>query len=146
MRYRKQSLGRMAVFLLPSLKLKSRVRGLGQLEQWVHNFLLAHYGGYTVTSGNIFGYWRASGREFYGEHRLYTVAFLGKQRIPSLERFLARLARSMGEQCIYLETGEDAWLVFAANGIPRQIKLSVATLKRLDSRRRARRARNRRRT
>lgn len=110
---RVENLGRPAVFLLPSLKLKKRNTGGGTIEDHVHAFLLKEFGGYTVTAGNIFGYWKGERRDlFYGEHRLYSVAFSGKGRIPALQSFLADIAAKMREQCIYLECGEDAMLVY----------------------------------
>lgn len=114
MKYKKVSLGRMAVFLLPSLKLKSRDKNGITIEEKIHQFLLAHFSGYTASSGTIFGFWKEGNkkRELYGEHKEYKVSFVGKERIPILENFLARIARETGEQCIYLETGEDAWLIY----------------------------------
>ena len=113
MTYRSESLGRMAVFLLPSLKLKQPCsRGIS-FEMVIHDFLMSAYGGYTAAAGNIFGYWRdKAGREHYGEHREFKVGFLGKERIPELAKFLAGIAREMGEECVYLEPGEAAPLIF----------------------------------
>jgi hypothetical protein len=108
----------MAVFLLPSLKLKrSHTRGRSY-EEMVHLFLLKHFGGYTASAGNIFGFWRdqESGREYYGEHREYKVSFRGRDRVAMLQHFLSRLGKELGEETIYMEYGEDAWLVFAATG------------------------------
>lgn len=119
MSYRKESLGRMAVFLLPSLQLKSRGADGTLLEERIHKFLLANFSAYTAQAGNIFGYWKdRQGRDVYGEHKVYKVSFEGKDRIAVLETFLAEIAVDMGEECIYLETGEDAWLIYpdAANG------------------------------
>ena len=112
---RTANLGQVANFLLPSLKLKGEERSGRTHEEALHRFLLRHFSGYTATAGNIFGYWKESGNgnEFYGEHRLFTVSFQGEEGLPELVRFLAELAWRMQEQCIYLETGEDAWLVFA---------------------------------
>ena len=110
-----QSLGRMAVFLLPSLKLKERKK-LGQtFEEIVHQFLMKNFGGYTASAGNIFGFWRdeQSGREWYGEHREYKVSFRGRDRVSMLQQFLSRMAGELGEESIYLEYGEDAWLIYA---------------------------------
>jgi len=113
MKYTKQALGRPAVFLLPSLKLKRLCDPETNIEDMVGNFLLKHFGGYTVTAGNIFGYWKnARGEVDYGEHRVYTVAFPGTEKISMLERFLAKLASDIGEESVYLETGEDAWLIY----------------------------------
>jgi hypothetical protein len=108
-------LGRMAVFLLPSLKLKRRRRRGKSYEEIVHHFLMKHFGGYTASAGNIFGFWRdeQTGREFYGEHREYKVSFRGHDRRAMLQRFLSKLAAEFGEETIYLEYGEDAWLVYA---------------------------------
>jgi hypothetical protein len=111
--YRKISLGRMAVFLLPSLKLKARGPDGQAVEDRVHGFLLANFAGYTVETGNILGFWKDDdGQEQYGEHRLFRVAFTSEDRVPALEAFLAQIATEIGEQSIYLETGEDAWLIY----------------------------------
>ena len=111
---RLDALGRMAVFLLPSLKLKQKKLGKS-FEEVVHHFLLKNFDGYTASAGNIFGFWRdeKTGREFYGEHKEYKVSFRGRDRVAMLQRFLSRLAGELGEDCIYLEYGEDAWLVHA---------------------------------
>lgn len=111
-----EALGRMAVFLLPSLKLKRRHRLGRSYEEVVHDFLLKHFNGYTASAGNIFGFWRdeKSGQEYYGEHREYKVSFRGHDRIAMLQRFLSKMGSDLGEKTIYLEYGEDAWLVHAA--------------------------------
>lgn len=113
--FRLDPLGRMAVFLLPSLKLKQRRRRGRSYEEVVHHFLLKHFGGYTASAGNIFGFWRddETGREYYGEHREYKVSFRGRERVAMLQHFLSKLARELAEDTIYLEYGEDAWLVHA---------------------------------
>jgi hypothetical protein len=112
---RAESLGRMAVFLLPSLKLK-RTRMGKSVEDVVHHFLLKQFGGYTASAGNIFGFWRdeKTGREFYGEHKEYKVSFRGRDRVELLQQFLSRLAGELDEECIYMEYGEGAWLVYQA--------------------------------
>jgi hypothetical protein len=112
--FRLDPLGRMAVFLLPSLKLKQKKLGKS-FEEVVHHFLLKNFEGYTASAGNIFGFWRdaKTGREFYGEHKEYKVSFRGRDRVAMLQEFLSQLAGELGEDCIYLEYGEDAWLVYA---------------------------------
>jgi len=104
----------MAVFLLPSLKLKQKKRGKPH-DEIVHHFLMKHFAGYTASAGNIFGFWRDSqtGREYYGEHKEYKVSFRGRDRVEMLKKFLSQLAGELGEDCIYLEYGENAWLVYA---------------------------------
>jgi hypothetical protein len=113
-RSRVKSLGRMAVFLLPSLKLKQQKLGRNY-EEIVHHFLMKHFGGYTASAGNIFGFWRdvESTRESYGEHKEYKVSFRGGDRVAMLQQFLGKLAAELGEEAIYMEYGEDAWLVYA---------------------------------
>src|SRR6188768_2628198 len=98
--FRVESLGRMAVFLLPSLKLKQRKKPGGVHEEIVHQFLMKNFGGYTASAGNIFGFWRdeKAGREWYGEHREYKVSFRGRDRLAMLQQFLARLAADLGEE------------------------------------------------
>jgi hypothetical protein len=112
--FRVEPLGRMAVFLLPSLKLKQKKRGKPH-DEIVHHFLMKHFAGYTASAGNIFGFWRddQTGREYYGEHKEYKVSFRGRDRVAMLQTFLSQLAAELGEDSIYLEYGEDAWLVYA---------------------------------
>ncbi|HWN96577.1 MAG TPA: hypothetical protein VNT99_16225 [Methylomirabilota bacterium] len=104
----------MAVFLLPSLKLKQK-KLEKSYEEIVHHFLMKQFAGYTASAGNIFGYWRdeVTGREYYGEHKEYKVSFRGKNRVEMLQKFLSQLAGELDEDSIYLEYGEDAWLVYA---------------------------------
>jgi hypothetical protein len=112
--FRVESLGRMAVFLLPSLKLKQKKRGRAH-DETVHDFLMKHFAGYTASAGNIFGYWHdeQTGHEYYGEHKEYKVSFREPDRVQMLQQFLSRLAKELEEDCIYLEHGEDAWLVYS---------------------------------
>jgi len=111
--YRRVSLGRMAVFLLPSLKLKRTMKDGWTVEERIGKHLIDEYGGYTSSAGNTFGYWKdEAGEVGYSEHRVFTVSFEGKERIASLEQFLAEIAVELGEKCIYLETGEDSWLIY----------------------------------
>jgi hypothetical protein len=103
------------VFLLPSLKLKQKSRRGKSHEDVVHDFLMKRFSGYTASAGNIFGYWRddTTGSESYGEHKEYKVSFRGRNRVAMLKEFLSELARELDEDSIYLEYGEDAWLVYA---------------------------------
>ena len=104
----------MATFLLPSLKLKTRNPQTGEtVEEMVHKCLMKDYNGYTVSAGNIFGYWKDDkGEELYGEHREYKVSFAGKEKIDYLSNYLAYVALLINESCIYFETGEDSWLIY----------------------------------
>ena len=114
MAYFEQPLGMTAVFLLPSLKLKERRRGDTLLEDEVHAFLMENFGGYTAAAGNIFGYWTDRDKqESYGEHRQFSVALFEQTKLDDLKEFLARLSTKLGEQCIYLEAGGRATLIYA---------------------------------
>src|SRR3954469_1077339 len=121
--FRVEPLGRMAVFLLPSLKLKQKKLGRN-FEEIVHHFLMKNFAGYTASAGNIFGFWRddQTAREYYGEHKEYKVSFRGHNRAAMLKKFLSQLAGELGEDCIYLEYGEDAWLVYARTPQPRRAR------------------------
>ncbi|MDP9038840.1 MAG: hypothetical protein M3O02_06120 [Acidobacteriota bacterium] len=115
MKVRERRLGRSIRFLLPSLKLKQRLPGGGTIEQEVHGFLVERFGGYTAASGNLFGYWKDdAGDDSYGEHREFTVALAGDELLGELKRFLSELAGKLEEECLYLEEGEEALLVYAA--------------------------------
>ena len=60
------------------------------------------------------GSWKDdAGRESYGEHKEYKVGLRTPDKLPELKRFLARLAREMEEECIYLEAGREASFVYA---------------------------------
>jgi hypothetical protein len=112
---REQPIGRVAVFLVPSLKLKQRSKSGQALEERIHRFLLRRFGGYTAAAGNIFGYWKDErGREFYGEHKEYKVGLLDDKRVSELKRFLSDLAADLSEECLYLETGKEASFIYAA--------------------------------
>lgn len=106
--YEKTPLGRPAVFFLPSIKINNPEK---KIKEEIGDFLLKEFGGYTLQSGNIEGCWRGKSGMNYDQSLVYTVAFLGKDRIPTLEKFLAGIAKEIGEEAIYLETGEDSWLI-----------------------------------
>lgn len=108
-------MGQVVRFLLPSLKLKQSVEGDQTMEGRVHAFLMQQFGGYTAASGNIFGYWRdSSGSESYGEHREFTVAVADSSKLPVLKEFIAQLAAQLEEESIYVETGGEGALIYAA--------------------------------
>src|SRR4051812_2240354 len=108
-----RSLGTRATFLLPSLKLKGLALEGTTFEHSVHQFLLDQFDGYTATSSNLFGYWKdGNGNDSYGEHRQFTVALTTERKLPELKAYLARLARQMEEECIYLEIGGAATLIY----------------------------------
>jgi len=113
MNYREQRLGAAAMFLLPSLKLKSPARVGSSPESRLHDFLMQNFGGYTAQAGNIFGYWKdETGADSYGEHRQFTVSLIDDTKLPLLKQHLASLAREMDEQCIWLRTAGETFLIY----------------------------------
>ena len=110
---KKDILGQIGAVLLPLEKLKQKSPRGRAFEQEIHDFLLTNFNGYTVSSGNISGHWKDDQqRDHYGEHREYKVALPHGESAATLEVFLAELAREMGEECIYLETSREIFLVY----------------------------------
>lgn len=117
MDHREQALGRNVRFLLPSLKLKEPCSSGETVEQTVHAFLMEHFGGYTATSANLFGYWREENGGFtYGEHREFTVALPNDEGLPELKEFLGQTANILGESCLYVEVAGQAILLYGGKG------------------------------
>ncbi len=104
------------MFLIPSVKVYNRKYSQSRqsLAKTIHSFLTDTFGGYTCASGNIYGYFTSTATE-YDELREFRVAFKEDERktkVPKLQGFLAVLCEDIGEECIYLECGEDAMLVY----------------------------------
>lgn len=113
---RVEDLGRRAMFLIPSIKVYSSKYSKTKqgIAQTIHRFLTMTFGGYTCASGNIYGYFQSTSLE-YDELREFRVAFKEDERktkVPALQEFLAKICEDIGEECIYLECGEDAMLVY----------------------------------
>lgn len=109
-------LGRPARFLMPSLKLREPMNGRDgeTVQDYLERRLTDLFGGYTADQSTVYGKWTNSGGAVRpSESRLYVVAFSGKDRIESLNELLGEVARRVGETCIYVETGEDAYLLYA---------------------------------
>lgn len=104
-------LGRPAVFLLPSHKLRQLV-GETSVEDGLHRFLSEHFGAFTTTSVPYFGFWKNDGQRLvYDECRMYEVSFAGKDRLPELMRKLADIAALINEDCIYFKAGQYTCLI-----------------------------------
>ena len=111
-RVKRESLGAIAVTLLPVEKIRRHSPRGVSFEQEIHEFLVTNFNGYTVSSGSISGHWKDdAGHDHYGEHRQYKVAATPESR-PSLEVFLADLARETDEDCIYLEFAGEIALIY----------------------------------
>ena len=111
-----KSLGRRALFLIPPNKIHNRKYSKsGQnVAKVIHSFLMKNFDSYTCASGNIFGYFTSESVE-YDELREFKVAFKedeAKTKVPKLQKFLAIICADIGEECIYLECGEDAMLIY----------------------------------
>lgn len=113
-----EHIGRPATFLIPSVKVYNPKysKTKQSVAKTIHNFLTQTFGGYTCASGNIYGYFQgADAPNEYDELRQFRVAFKEDDRrtkVPALQEFLATLCADIGEECIYLECGEDAMLVY----------------------------------
>lgn len=111
---REQKMGRVIRFLLPSLKLKKAGQRGRTIEEDVHAFLIETFSGYTATSGNLFGYWKnEAGQDSYGEHREFTIATDEDTRLADLKQFLSSLSARLEEECLYVEVGGEASLIYA---------------------------------
>lgn len=113
-----ESLGKRAMFLIPSIKVYNRKysKSRQSIAKTIHHFLIDTFNGYTCASGNIYGYFRSENDD-YDELREFRVAFKEDElrtKVPQLQEFLASICVDIGEECIYLECGEDAMLVYPA--------------------------------
>ena len=112
---KRESLGQVAVALLPIEKLKLKSPRGVPFEREIHDFLVTSFNGYTVSSGNISGHWKDdTGHDHYGEHRQYKVAAGLPESARSFEVFLSGIAAEMHEECIYMEVGREIFLVYAS--------------------------------
>ena len=112
-----KSLGKRALFLLPPNKIHNRKysKNKRNIEKVIHHFLTKNFGGYTCGSGNIYGYYESESVVEYDVLMEFRVAFKedeAKTKVPQLQKFLADICEDIGEECIYLECGEDAMLVY----------------------------------
>ena len=110
--YRLRDLGRPAIFLIPLKKLRQKHDGV-LIEDRLHRFLIANFGAFTTSSIPSFGVWKEPDQKaVVDESRQYKVSFAGKKHIPLLIEELAQIAALTEEDCIYLETGQYACLVY----------------------------------
>lgn len=111
--YRVESVGRDAVFYLPSDLMGMEIESGIRCRQMVEDFLEQEYGGFTDEGNNHNGFWKnAQGTRFYERYQKYRVAFTGPERIPKLESFLSYIAKGLNEESIFISTGEDSWLLY----------------------------------
>lgn len=92
--------------------MKSRSPRGHSYDDELHDILVEHFSGYTVTTGNISGYWKdAAGHEQYGEHREYRIAFSDPDDISALQDYICALAADIDEESVYCEINNQAWLL-----------------------------------
>lgn len=107
-----ERIGRMAHVLIPIAKIDNEIDGAAigckgnTVRTVLYGFLQAEYGGCTENPV-VWGMWEGI-RE---AHMEVTVSFEGKGRIPPFLAFLSKLCGAMKEECLYLEMGEDSYLV-----------------------------------
>jgi len=111
-----ENIGKRALFLIPSIKVYNRKysKTRQSIARTIHNFLNDTFSGYTCASGNIYGYFTSESAE-YDELREFRVAFQDDEKqtkLLKLREFLAMICADIGEECIYLEYGENAMLVY----------------------------------
>ncbi len=111
-KFRAVLIGRPAVFLLPSDLMGTLIEGK-TCRELVESYMATNFGGFTDEGSGHNGYWKNdSGKSYSDKYQKYRVSFLGKDLIPDLQGFLAYIGKNLRQESIYLETGEDAWLIF----------------------------------
>lgn len=110
--FKLENLGRPAVFLIPSHKLRKEIDGQ-TVEELLQDFLLKEFGAFTSSLIPSFGVWSAQGRKkpVTDECRQYEVSFVGIDKIRPLLQKLADICRTIQEDCLYFKAGEDTCLI-----------------------------------
>ncbi len=112
--FRTKKLGGVFVVLLPSVKMKSVSPRGTSFERELHQLFLKLFEGYTVTSGNITGYWmKLHSEEECNEHRRYEIASSDRKKKDALKQRLARLAAELGEESIFCQEDGAAFLIYS---------------------------------
>ena len=111
-KYQLLDLGRPAIFLLPAKKLAKKTNGVS-LKDDLHFFLLKNFGAFSASTIPNFGFWKDNANAvIYDKCIEYEVSFLGKGNIPRLLERLAKLAMTIGEDCIYFKAGQYTCLIY----------------------------------
>ena len=111
-----ESLGRPAIFYVPQSKLDS------DILQQITDFLKTNFGNCRYKEDGGIGRWQNDdGVEYADNNAMFKTSFIDntadKQKIKELKKFLAELAQKINEEAIYLETGEDAQLIYSNSRI-----------------------------
>jgi len=100
-----EHIGRMAHILIPIAKIDKEINQT-TVRQRLYNFLESAFGGFTEDL-LVWGLW---GKEREAHVRI-TVSFKGKENIFLFLRVLGKVCHEMREKCLYLEMGEESYLV-----------------------------------
>ena len=100
-----EHIGRMAHILIPIAKIDKKIVQT-TVQQRLYNYLESAFGGFTEDS-LVWGLW---GKEREA-HVKITVSFKGKENVLLFLQVLGRVCHEMGEKCLYLEMGEESYLV-----------------------------------
>jgi hypothetical protein len=112
MRYKKESKGRVATFLLPSVKLKLHMPDGRTVEHAVDEFLKRNYGKYLFSRITVSGEWSDVGIEFHGEeHRTFSFVLGDKGCTDKLDEFLCEIAVAIEQQAIFVTAGEGVYAI-----------------------------------
>jgi hypothetical protein len=113
-KYTLKNLGRPAVFLIPSKKLRHQMNET-TVEESVKIFLMGQFGAFSMTPLPYFGVWMDGEVIHYDECCRYEVSFVGKEHIPKLLEFLSDVAIATEEICLYVSAGQYTCLLYPAS-------------------------------
>lgn len=99
------SLGKVAVFYLPSKKITKKIRS------YMHDFLISNYEAYTHESSNIKGYWVSDDSLVKDIHERYEVSFKGNDNFKKFVDFLSEVCKLTKEDAIYLTFANNSYLI-----------------------------------
>ncbi len=97
--------GKVAVFYVPSKKLKPAVKDR------IHRFFVSKHKAYTHESGEIKGYWHDGERLDRDSHDRYEISFRGENKLKEFVEFLSELCGDIGEKSIYMTMADESYLI-----------------------------------
>jgi hypothetical protein len=114
-------LGRPALVLLPMRKYDQAIRGWhGKTpDALLREYCTLTFNAISIQSAHVKGEWRDADDNMVSDtHQEYRVAFVRyvseqaqEDRLMRFVDFLSRLCKAMGEDCLYVEFGEQAYLI-----------------------------------
>jgi hypothetical protein len=100
-----EHIGKVAVFYIPSKKIKNSVRNQ------IHKFFVSKHKAYTHESGEIRGYWHDGNRLDKDSHDRYEISFIGEKKLKELVDFLSYLCGEIEEKSIYMTMADESYLI-----------------------------------